>query len=570
MKKLSMWALTISFCGLLVAGCATMNAGPESSDPTAGAGAKPGAAAPADAASAAKGPAEANVGYIEKIAFDKTADKERVIVSTSKLMGYTASRDSARTLVIAFDKMYVPDDLKTKTPEGSFKVIEGVYSSQTKSGERPVTAVKIVLKDAVPHLVREEGNQLIVDVDMVNMPQSATMTKEVDKIRATQPETKAREIKIEKKDGKVYTGQKITADFQDANIRSVFRLIAEVSGLNIVAGEDVKGLVTMKLNEVPWDQALETILDIQQLGTKAQGNVIVVMPADKIKKAEEQRLKEDVSRGKLKQISIEAQIIEAVDTFFRRIGMQCGGCLLTNAGNTTIGGLAGSAGYATGLTTGSTGATTIPQTFPNGVGFSGSNQAVNFPYFFSQTPGLGILVGGSKFVLSAQINALETSNEGKIISSPKVTTLDNVKATIKQGEEVPYVTESTSGGVVTRTVMFKEAVLKLDVKPTITPEGKISMEIKATNDYPDYTRSIQGNPPIIKNEVDSTVVVHDGDTIVIGGIYKSNDIKGVGGVPGVYKIPVLGWLFKAEEEQRTKREILIFITPKVVPDGKGI
>lgn len=570
MKKLSMWALTISFCGLLVAGCATMNAGPESSDPTAGAGVKPGAAAPADAASAAKGPAEANVGYVEKIAFDKTADKERVIVSTSKLMGYTASRDSARTLVITFDKMYVPDDLKTKTPEGSFKVIEGVYSSQTKSGERPVTAVKIVLKDAVPHLVREEGNQLIVDVDRVNMPQSAAMTKEVDKIRATQPEPKAREIKIEKKDGKVYTGQKITADFQDANIRSVFRLIAEVSGLNIVAGEDVKGNVTMKLNEVPWDQALETILDIQQLGTKAQGNVIVVMPADKIKKAEEQRLKEDVSRGKLKQISIEAQIIEAVDTFVRRIGIQWGGGLLTNAGNTTIGGLAGSAGYATGLTTGSTGATTIPQTFPNGVGFSSSNQAVNFPYFFSQTPGLGILIGGANFVLSAQINALETSNEGKIISSPKVTTLDNVKATIKQGEEVPYVTESTSGGVVTRTVMFKEAVLKLDVKPTITPEGKISMEIKATNDYPDYTRSIQGNPPIIKNEVDSTVVVHDGDTIVIGGIYKSNDIKGVGGVPGVYKIPVLGWLFKAEEEQRTKREILIFITPKVVPDGKGI
>ncbi|MRR34725.1 hypothetical protein EG829_08510, partial [bacterium] len=126
MKKLSIWALTISCCGLLVAGCATMNAGPESSDPTAGAGVKPGAAAPADAASAAKGPAEASVGYVEKIAFDKTADKERVIVSTSKLMGYTASRDSARTLVITFDKMYVTDDLQPKTPAGSFKVIAGV------------------------------------------------------------------------------------------------------------------------------------------------------------------------------------------------------------------------------------------------------------------------------------------------------------------------------------------------------------------------------------------------------------------------------------------------------------
>ena len=380
MKKLSMWALTISFCGLLVAGCATMNAGPASSDP---------ATAPADAAAAAKSPALANVGYVEKIAFDKTADKERVIVSASKLMGYTASRDSARTLVITLDKMYVPDDLKTKIPEGSFKVIEGVYSSQTKSGERPVTAVKIVLKDAVPHLVREEGNQLIVDVDIANMPQSPSMTKDVDRIRATQPEPKAREIKVEKKEGKEYKGQKITADFQDANIRSVFRLIAEVSGLNIVAGEDVKGLVTMKLTEVPWDQALETIMDIQQLGTKVQGNVIVVMPADKLKKAEEQRLKEDVSRGKLKQISIEAQIVEAVDTFLRRLGVQWGGGLLTNAGNTTIGALAGSAGYASGLTQGSTGATTIPQAFPNGVGFTGSNQAVNFPFSWAGTPGLG-------------------------------------------------------------------------------------------------------------------------------------------------------------------------------------
>ena len=162
---------------------------------------------------------------------------------------------------------------------------------------------------------------------------------------------------------------------------------------------------------------------------------------------------------------------------------------------------------------------------------------MNFPFTFSQTPLLGVVEGSSNFVLSAQINALETSNEGKIISSPKVTTLDNVKATIKQGEEIPYVTESTSGGVVTRTVMFKEAVLKLDVKPTITPEGKISMEIKATNDFADYTRSIQGNPPINKNEVDSTVVVHDGDTIVIGGIYKSNDIKGSAAYPVSTRFP---------------------------------
>ncbi|NPV05155.1 MAG: hypothetical protein HPY67_10535 [Syntrophaceae bacterium] len=557
MKKLSLWALTIACCVMLVAGCATMNAGP---DPAAEAAAKPGAPAPADAPAA--------VGYIERIAFDRAADKEKVIITTSKLMGYTASRESARMLVLTFDRMMVPDELKRKTADGGLKVVEGVTGDQMKSGERPVATLKVALRDAVPHLVREEGNQLIVEIDTVSLPRSERMKEEVAKVEAMRPAPKARETKTEKKEAKVYTGQKITADFQDANVRSVFRLIAEVSGLNIVAGEDVKGTVTMKLNEVPWDQALETILDIQQLGTKTQGNVIVVMPADKIKKAEEQRLKEDVSRGKLKQISIEAQIVEANETFTRRLGVQWGAGGATNINSTNLGILGGSAGYATGLTTGTTGATTIAQTLPSGIGFTGSNLAVNFPYTYSNTPLLGIVAGSNKFVISAQIHALEGSSEGKIISSPKVTTLDNVKATIKQGEEIPYVTESTSGGVVTRTIQFKEAVLKLDVKPTITPEGKISMEIKATNDYADYTRSIQGNPPINKNEVDSTVVVYDGDTIVIGGIYKSNDSKGVGGVPGLYKIPLFGWLFKAEEEQRLKREILIFITPRVVQDAQ--
>lgn len=558
MKKLSMWALTISFCVMLVAGCATMNAGPE---PAAEAAAQPGAPAPADAPAA--------VGYIEKITFDKAADKEKIIITASKLMGYTASRESARTLVLTFDKMMVPDELKRKTAEGGLKVVEGVVGDQMKSGERPVATLKITLRDAVPHLVREEGNLLIVEIDTVSMPRSEAMKQEVAKIEATRPAPKVQEAKVEKKEAKVYTGQKITADFQDANVRSVFRLIAEVSGLNIVAGEDVKGNVTMKLNEIPWDQALETILDIQQLGTKRQGSVIVVMPADKIKRAEEQRLKEDVSRGKLKQISIEAQIVEANETFVKRIGIQWGAGGATNINSTNLGILGGSAGYASQTASSvTTGATTIAQTLPGGIGFTSSNLAVNFPYTYSATPLLGVVAGGSNWVLSAQIHALEGMSEGKIISSPKVTTLDNVKATIKQGEEIPYVTESTSGGVVTRTIQFKEAVLKLDVKPTITPEGKISMEIKATNDYADYNRSIQGNPPINKNEVDSTVVVLDGDTIVIGGIYKSADNKVTSGVPGLYKIPLFGWLFKAEDEQRVKREILIFITPKIVQETK--
>ncbi|HNQ02840.1 MAG TPA: hypothetical protein PKN59_11165, partial [Syntrophales bacterium] len=211
MKKLSLWALTISLCVMLVAGCATMNAGP---DPAADAAAKPGA--PADAAAA--------FGYIEKIAFDKSADKEKVVITTSRLMGYTASRESARTLVVTFDRMMVPDELKRKTAEGGLNVIEGVTGEQVKTGERPVATLRISLRDAVPHLVREEGNRLIVDVDTVSLPRSEAMKNEVGKIEAMRPAPKARENKVEKKESKVYTGQKITADFQDANVRSVFRL----------------------------------------------------------------------------------------------------------------------------------------------------------------------------------------------------------------------------------------------------------------------------------------------------------------------------------------------------------
>jgi type IV pilus assembly protein PilQ len=169
-----------------------------------------------------------------------------------------------------------------------------------------------------------------------------------------------------------------------------------------------------------------------------------------------------------------------------------------------------------------------------------------------------------------QLHALESTTEGRIISSPKVTTLDGVKATIKQGEEIPYVIESVSGGVVTRTVQFKEAVLKLDVKPSVTPEGKISMEVKANNDFADYTRSVLGNPPINKEEVDSTVVVKDGDTLVIGGIRKLTEQKTLAGVPWFMKVPFLGWLFKAEDINNSKREILIFVTPKILREAEGL
>jgi type IV pilus assembly protein PilQ len=178
-------------------------------------------------------------------------------------------------------------------------------------------------------------------------------------------------------------------------------------------------------------------------------------------------------------------------------------------------------------------------------------------------PTFGLIMGGANLVLEAQLQALETNNTGKIISSPKITTMDNVKATIKQGQEIPYITIDKDGN---RSITFKEAVLKLDVKPKITPDGTISMEIKATNDAADYATAalLGGNPPINKSEVESKIVVRDGDTVVIGGILKTSDQRNESGVPWFMKIPVLGWLFKTEGITKNRRQLMVFITPRII------
>jgi type IV pilus assembly protein PilQ len=193
--------------------------------------------------------------------------------------------------------------------------------------------------------------------------------------------------------------------------------------------------------------------------------------------------------------------------------------------------------------------------------------AVNFPASVLG-PTFGLVFGGAKGFIETQLQALEATTQGKVISSPKVVTMDNVKAIIKQGDDVPYVTPASGNSPA--TVTFKEAILSLEVLPKITDEGRISMEIKATNDTPDYAQGekLQGNPPIRKNEVESKIVVQDGDTVVIGGVSRHQDDKVESGLPWLYKVPVLGWLFKTQNITRQKRQLLIFITPKIM-SGSG-
>jgi type IV pilus assembly protein PilQ len=352
--------------------------------------------------------------------------------------------------------------------------------------------------------------------------------------------------------GPQYTGQKVSLDFQEANIKSVFRLLSEVSGVNVVSGEDVKKNITVHMKNVNWDQALDTILDTNGLGSKRTGNVISVFTLEKMKKAVEERLKEDVKQGKKPQVFIEAKIMEATASFARKLGVQWG--VGTETGNVWLG------SSARMLPTGLTPLTTS-------LGVFGGNYGVNLGAFTTAaSPSLGMILGTTKNFLDVQISALEGMGEVKIISSPKVVTFDNTPAYISQGSEIPYTLLDKEGN---KTIQWKEAVLRLDVTPSITSDNKIVVTIKAKNDAPDYaTKSAQNldNPPINKSEFSSTVIVRDGDTIVVGGIRKSTDSKQENGVPGLKDVPILGWLFKQEDILKEQKELLIFITPRVVKE----
>ena len=498
---------------------------------------------------------------IKDLTFDRQQGKERLSIILSASADFDMSRESERSLLIAFRDVAIPDGMQREYRESGLRNIEGVFLSQDVTGGNRVLGVRVVLKRLVPYRYHTDGPTVTVDFDVSTLPRK-TVPARVDAVKVMPtPEQKAKQAfppPQQPVKGREYTGEKISLDFQDADIKSIFRLLSEVSGLSIVAGPNVKGDMTIHMNNIPWDQALDTVLEINGLGKKQSGQVITVLPMEEMKKVEEEQQEKAVTQGKLRQVSIEAKIVEVTTNFARELGIKWGYGYTGDWGERDYGVMVGTSASGT-LTS-----------LPNGIGLTGSNVAVNFPSLTSvTTPALGLVVGTSKMILDAQLSALEKSGDGKIISSPKVTTLDGVKATIKQGEEIPYTVVDTDGSTSTE---FKEATLKLQVTPTITPEGRISLEVNASNDYADWEIDPQTGlrvetPPINTSEVESTVVVKDGETIVIGGVYKTIASESLSGVPWLSKIPILGWLFKYKTVSSEKRELLIFVTPKVVEEG---
>ncbi|MCC2639973.1 MAG: putative Type pili biosis protein PilQ [Nitrospira sp.] len=410
-----------------------------------------------------------------------------------------------------------------------------------------------------------------------------------------------------------FIGRRISLDFQQADISNVLRLIAEVSGFNIVVGEGVKNKITMKLANVPWDQALEMLLKMNALGMIRQGNIVWVDTLQNIAKQQDEEARAKDSKAKAEpiitrvfyirnlnalevqtslrqnlsprgtmtvsaasnaliisdtesklevlrqlldgvdlevpQVQIEARIVQADTTYTRSLGVQWGIQNVNQLGNAS-----GTSAFKTG-TTGSFGAQV-------------SDFLINLPANpgLPSVPGAGFSIGKTDgAMLDVRLSAGELLGLTKVIAAPKITTLDKRDAKIAQGESIPFQTTSLQG---TQTT-FVDANLELNVTPQITSRdpkeiGKqILMKVRATRNAVG-ARSNPAGPSIDRREATTQVLVRDGETMVIGGVFVDTQSNNVAGIPYLSRVPVLGWLFKSKTENVSKQELLIFLTPTIV------
>lgn len=516
-----------------------------------------------------------DVGYLENIAFEKLSVKERVVVMVSRQAGVKVESSAARRVVVTLENTFVPNDLRKAFGEGRLSNVVRVTPVQKSDGAKQWAALTIDLKERVPYSVKQEGNQVVIDFNVSALASRDASAESTANASDTKRQAAATSVPLKSavpvQTAPSASSQRISVDFQDADIRAVLRLLSEQSGKNIVVSPEVKGSLTLSMKNVPWEQVLDTIQNLYSLKKEESGNVITIMTLDKAKKddndrrtAEESRAKaeetlkekqkkEDAEKGKSRQIMIEAKIVEATDTFSRTLGIQWGGGLSGDIGTS---------GYTYGMLGGTTPLSSLTK-LTTGVALTKDSLALNFPST-SINPSFGIVVGGANAVLNARINALEGTAQGKVISSPRVLIADDEKAIIKQGEEIPVVTPATANTPASTT--YKPAVLSLEVKPKIIVDDYLLLTIKAKNDRANRAEkdATTGNMPIYTSEVDSKVAVRDGDTIVIGGVKKMTDDTSTSGLPWLSKIPIFGWLFKSETIDKTSRELLIFVTPRII------
>ncbi len=588
------------------------------------------------------------------IDFKQMDHKSRIVVSLTEEPQFESHKISKKMVAVDIKNAFLPKHLQRGLDTSGFdSTVKYIDLKNVKKGKANDVRILITLREEVPFETTKEGKTLFIDIQKPKkieakieaVPEAKkeegvveTKKEEVKKEEekpipelkkpekvlppveekpVTQPQVvkKVEEEKKAAEEGppeKIFTGRRLSLDFKDADIKNILRLIAEVSNFNIITGDDVTGKITMRLVDVPWDQALDVILQARSLGMTKVGNVIRIAPLESLKKdiqteLESRRAKEKLEdlvtelipvnyatakeispqikgilsdRGDIKvddrtnilivkdiprnivlaknlvksldtktpQVLIEARIVEATLTFQRDLGIAWGFLAEEKSGNKTQ----SSVGGGTGSTSSLRGTDVTTRKLVDLPAAGGSI----FEFLFTSDYGLKNL--------DVAISAYESQGDAKVISSPKIATLDNKEASIEQGLRIPYTKLGADG---TPTEDFLEANLKLTVTPHVTNDGHIKMSIKVKKDEPNYGKvSIYGTPSVDKKEAITEVLVKDNGVVVIAGIYTIKKDEGTSGVPLFSKIPVLGWLFKKESKTNETKDLLIFISPKIFKD----
>ena len=551
------------------------------------------AAAPAAGAQATAGPDAFTGGRaLRGLDFRRGADNEgRVVVDLTDPNTNVDIRQQGNTVVVDFLNTSLPDALKRRLDVSDFATpVSQVTATQQGNNARLV----IEPRGLWEHNAYQTDTRFVLEVRPV---------KE-DPSRLFQGTRQG------------YQGERLSLNFQNVDVRSLLQVIADFTNLNIITSDSVGGTITLRLKDVPWDQALDIILQSKGLDMRKNGNVVLVAPRDEIaakeklelearnqiadleplrseafvvnyQKAEDvrklltddkQRLiskrgsvavdprtnqlfvqdtvarLEDVRRMlqridiAVPQVLIEARIVEADDKFSRNLGVRFGYGRITS--ETAVGGR---------------------NVFPPLTNSGSGNVAVNPINVDLPAAGINGFNPGSfnltlfnsalTRLINLELNALEADGRGKIISSPRVVTADKVKATIEQGTEIPYQQATSSGAT---SVAFRKAVLKLEVTPQITPEGAIFLDVKVNKD----SRGIEtsAGPAIDTKNVQTQVLVENGGTVVLGGIYEQQERTTVTKVPLLGDLPVVGYLFKNTAQINDRTELIIFITPRVISE----
>jgi type IV pilus assembly protein PilQ len=507
-------------------------------------------------------------------------------------------RQQGQTLVVEFLKTALPEGLRRRLDVSDFGTpVQSVTTFQTGDKVRMV----IQPKGLWEHSAYQSDNQFVIEVRQ----------QKVDASKLTQ--------------GQGFNGEKLSLNFQNIEIRSLLQVIADFTNFNIVASDTVTGAVTLRLKDVPWDQALDIILLAKGLGMRKTGNVLLIAPKDELASKDKLDLESKNAiqsleplrtqdfklnyakaaeiaaavggsgaagstrilspRGSVifeartnqlfvtdvpsrleqvqaliakidipvRQVLIEARIVEAADSFGKSLGVRLGGRPFTiNGASPTPG---GSGGIQFGSTyNGATGGTNAGD-FINlpGVGQNG---------FQAATFAVSLFSSGATRLLNLEISAAESDGRGKIVSSPRIVTADQVKALIEQGTELPYQQATSSGAT---AIAFRKANLKLEVTPQITPEGNIILNVTVNKDS--VGRSTANGFAIDTKHIQTQVLVENGGTVVIGGIYEQSDREDETKVPLLGDIPIFGSLFKQKTRTANKSELLVFITPKMLTNG---